>query len=42
MSQKLLGNTFEWIDDTSQLNENFMKNNNEESVEEYFSEADVQ
>ena len=28
--------------DTSQLNEDFIKNYNEESYEEYFFEADVQ
>ena len=32
MSQKLQGNNFEWIEDTSQFNEDFMKNYNEEKV----------
>ena len=31
MSQKLLVNTFEWIEDISQFNEDFIKNYNEES-----------
>ena len=31
MSQKLPANNFEWIKDTSQFNENFTKNYNEES-----------
>ena len=42
MSQKLPVNKFEWIEDTSQFNENFMKNYNEESDEGYFLEVDVQ
>ena len=41
-SQKLPGNNFEWIEDTSQFNEDFIKNYNEESDEGYFLEADVQ
>ena len=36
MSQKLLLNNFEWIKDTSQFNEDFIKNYNEESDEKYF------
>ena len=31
MSQKLLVNTFEWVEDISQFNEDFIKNYNEES-----------
>ena len=42
MSQKLPVNNFEWIKDTSQLNENLIKNINEESDEGYFLEIDVQ
>ena len=42
MSQKLPVNNFEWIKDTSQFNEDFMKNYNEESDEGYFLEVDVQ
>ena len=42
MSQKLPVNNFEWIKDTSQFNEDFMKNYNEESDKGYFLEADVQ
>ena len=33
MSQKLPVNNFEWIKDTCQLNENFIKSNNKESNE---------
>ena len=42
MSQKLPINNFEWIKDTYQFNENFIKNYNKESDEEYFLEVDVQ
>ena len=42
MSQKLPVNNFEWIKDISQLNEDFIKNYNEESDEGYFLEVDVQ
>ena len=42
MSQKLPVNKFEWIEDTSKSNEDFMKNYNEESDEGYFVRADVQ
>ena len=42
MLQKLPVNNFEWIKDTSQLNEDFIKNYNEESDEGYFLEFDVQ
>ena len=42
MSQKLVVNNFEWIKDTSQFNENFIKNYNEESDERYFLEVDCQ
>ena len=41
MSQKLPVNIFEWIKDASQFNEDFIKNYNEESDEEYFLEVDV-
>ena len=40
-SQKLPVNNFEWIDDTSQFNEDFIKNYKEESNEGYFLEIDV-
>ena len=33
---------FEWIKNTSQFNEEFIKSYNEESYEEYFLEVDVQ
>ena len=36
MSQKLLVNNFEWIKDTSQFNEDFINNYNEESDEVYY------
>ena len=42
MLQKLSVNNFKWIKDTSQFNENFMKDYNEESNEGYFLKVDVQ
>ena len=42
ISQKLPVSNFEWIKDTSQFNEDFIKNYNEESDERYFLEVDVQ
>ena len=42
MSQKLPVNNFEWIKDTSQFNEDFIKNYYEESDEGYFFEVDAQ
>ena len=42
MSQKLPINNFEWIQETSQFNEDFIKNYNEEIDEGYFLEVDVQ
>ena len=42
MSQKLPVNNFEWIKDTSQFNEDFIKNYNEEIDEGYFLEFNVQ
>ena len=42
MSQKLLVNNFEWIKDTSQFNEDLIKNYNEESDEGYFLEVYIQ
>ena len=36
MSQKLLVNKFGWIEDTSQFNEDFIKNYNKEIDEGYF------
>ena len=41
MSQKLPVNNFDWIEDASQLKENFIKNYNEESDEGYFLEVDI-
>ena len=41
MSQKLPVNNFDWID-TSQFNEDFIKDCNEESDEGYFLQVDVQ
>ena len=40
--QKLPVNNFEWIKDTSQFNEHFIKYYNEESDEGYFVEVEVQ
>ena len=34
-------NNFEWIEDSSQVNEDFMKNYNEKCDKEYFLEGDV-
>ena len=42
MSQKLPVNIFEWTEDASQFNEEFIKNYNQESDEGYFLEVDVQ
>ena len=42
MLQKLPVNNFEWIEDTSHFNEDFMKNHNEESDEGYFLKVDIQ
>ena len=42
MSQKLSVNNFRWTEDTSQLNEDFIKNYNEESDEAYILAVDVQ
>ena len=42
MSQKLPVNNSQWIKDTSQFNEDFIKNYNEESAEGYFFEVDIQ
>ena len=40
--QKISVNSFEWIKDTCQFNEDFIKNYNGESDEGYFSDIDVQ
>ena len=42
MSQKLSGEDFKWIKDTSQFNENLIKDYNEESDEGYFLEVNAQ
>ena len=42
MSQKFPVKNFEWIKDTSQFNEDFIKNYNEESDEVHFLETDGQ
>ena len=42
MSQKLPVNNFEWIEYTSQLNEDFIKSYDEESDEVYFLQVDLQ
>ena len=42
MSQKPLVNNFEWIEDTSQFNGDFIKNYDKESDEGCFLEVDVQ
>ena len=40
MSQKLPRNDFKWVENTPQLNEDFVKSYNEESDEGYFFEVD--
>ena len=42
MLQNLTVKIFEWIEDTSQFNEDFIKNYDEESDKGYFLEVDVQ
>ena len=42
ISQKLLVSNFEWMQDTSEFNVDFMKNCNEESSEGYFIEGYIQ
>ena len=42
ISQNLPVNNFKWIEETSQLNKNFIKNYNEENDEGYFLEVNVQ
>ena len=42
MSQKLAINNFEWIESTSQFNEDFIKNYNEERDKGYHLEVDIQ
>ena len=42
ISQKLSINNFEWIEDMSQFNKDFIRNYNEESDEGYYLEFDVQ
>ena len=40
--QRLPVNDFKWIEETSQFNEDFIKNYNEENDQGYFLEVDVQ
>ena len=42
LSQKLPINNFEWIEETSQFNGDFIKNYNKEEDEAYFLELDIQ
>ena len=42
MSQNISVKNFDWIEDTSQFNEDFIKSYNEESDKEYLLEVDVQ
>ena len=42
MSQKLPVNNFQQTEETSQFNEDYIKNHNEESDEGYFLEVDIQ
>ena len=41
MSQKLPENNFKWVEDTSRINEEFIKNYNENSNKGYILEVDV-
>ena len=41
MSQKLPKNNFKWVEDTSIINEEFIKNRNENSYKGYILEVDV-
>ena len=41
MSQKLLVNNFKWVKGTSRINEEFIKNYNENSKKGYILEVDV-
>ena len=41
-SQKLPIDNFEWIEDTCQFNEDFIKSCNEESDEGYFLKVDIE
>ena len=42
MSQKLLVNNLKWIEDSSEFDESFIKNYNEEGDEGYFLETYIQ
>ena len=42
MSQKLPVSRFKWVEDLSELNEDFIKNYNEKSGEGHFLEVDIQ
>ena len=42
MTQKLPVNNFEWIEDSSQFNKDFIKDYSEETDEGYFLNVDVQ
>ena len=42
MSQKLSVNGFEWVEDISEFNKDFIKSYSDESDKEYFLEFDVQ
>ena len=41
MSQKMLVNNFKWVEDVSRINEEFIKNYNENSSKGYILEVDV-
>ena len=42
MSEKLPVDGFEWVDDKSETDENFIKNYDEDSSVGYFIEADIE
>ena len=41
MSEKLPVDGFEWVDDISEIDENFIKNYDEDSNVDYFIKADI-
>ena len=41
MSEKLPVNNFKWVEDTSKINEEFIKNYNENNKKGYILEVDV-
>ena len=42
MSQKVLVDSFKWVENTSQINKDFIENYNEDSGEGYIRQVDIQ